>query len=556
MSLSTLHIILFMIGGLGLFMFGIKSMEDALKHASGECFKKILKFVVRNRFSSFLVGLVTTTFTQSSTATTVMVVGLINAGFITLFESMGFILGANVGTTATGQLMSFKLDAYAMPALGLGALIYVFSRQGRIKYLGEMIFGLGAIFYGMSVMKDTILPLQQDGTLETWFSHFNCSSTSSMMMGLLISLACTAVIHSGATIGIIITLASVGTIKDIGDAIPLILGANIGTCVVTILASLKSNAAAKKAALAHFTFNFLGAAFILASYKLWIIVVPQLGSEMPRQIANAHTLFKILETIMFMPFIYYFVKLFDWILPDKIITTFDILKHKDFKKSEFLKKEFLKDIPTALIQAHKEVENMVKIVSKMLSNIKLALINKDVDKKDKVLKYEDYIDAMKKDVHDFLILLTQQKPTSTQAREITLILTGSSAMERVADHIESMIKFVDLVNEKTMILDDNNKSRIIPLLDNAAELIQLIQQHSGLKGDITKIAIEANMLGQKIEQNLITTKRYYDHCISSGSWNLPSDLSFIELVTHLEKFYGHCYRFISKYINPVCLLND
>jgi phosphate:Na+ symporter len=115
MSISTLHIILFMIGGLGLFMFGIKSMEDALKHVSGECFKKILKFVVRNRFSSFLVGLVTTTFTQSSTATTVMVVGLINAGFITLFESMGFILGANVGTTATGQLMSFKLDAYAMP---------------------------------------------------------------------------------------------------------------------------------------------------------------------------------------------------------------------------------------------------------------------------------------------------------------------------------------------------------------------------------------------------------------------------------------------------------
>ena len=129
-------------------------------------------------------------------------------------------------------------------------------------------------------------------------------------------------------------------------------------------------------------------------------------------------------------------------------------------------------------------------------------------------------------------------------------------MERVADHIESMIKFVDLANEKTMILDENNRSHILPLLDNAAELILLIQQHSGLKGDITKIAIEANMLGQKIEQNLAMTKRYYDHCISSGSWNLPSDLSFIELVTHLEKFYGHCYRFISKYINPICLLND
>lgn len=540
-----------LIGGLGLFLFGIKLMEDGLKQFTGEHLKSLITVLTRNRWRSLIIGTVLTTAMQSSSASTSLMVGLINAGFINLTQSLGFLLGANVGTTTTAQLMSFQVDAYALLVLGVGALIYMFIPREKIKFFGLSLLGLGMLFFGMVVMKEAALPLKVSGIMEQWLLLCNGSTLPSILFGVMIGTAISAIIHSGAAVGILITLASVGAFRHIGDIIPLILGCEIGTCTVTLLSSIRTSREAKKCALIHLGFNVAGAVVILCLLNGWIWLISQTSSSMVRQVANAHTLSSILKCFVFLPVIPVVVRLVNWILPDKVETTFDILKHRTFNKSEYLNIQSVKTPDIALVQAQREVHVMTHIAVKMLSALRKALFEHEDDKLIKVPQYEDIIDNMKRDIHDYIILLTQQGLTSKQAVLAASIKDGATEMERAVDHVESLLKFVRLAKENGMVLDDNNKSKIICAFDRIVELsiaVQYVTMYEISPSELKETIKRICGLIKQLEKDIKTARDYYDGCLKSGSWNLFSDLSFKDLISVFEKCSRHYKGFVDKYV--------
>lgn len=541
------NVIITLLGGLGLFLFGIKLMEDGLKQLAGDYLKRLMSALTKNRLIALVVGFILTTLVQSSSATSVMIVGFINAGFVTLTQSIGFILGCNIGSTTTGQLMSFKLDQYALLILGIGAIAYLFLSKEKLKNAGLALLGLGMLFFGMNVMKDGIHPLRESGQIEHWFSLCSADSISSVGLGVLIGTLTTAIVQSsGATVGIIIALGAAGVVKEFTDVVPLILGCNIGTCITALLASLRVSTTAKKAAIVHTLFNVIGAILILSTYHFWIWLIPQTSDSITRQIANGHTLFKVAECIVFLPFAVTIVKLLDYLWPEQQETMIDLLQYRSFAKSEYLSKGHLGTPSFALIQVQKEIGVMTQITAEMIEDVRTLLFNFDPELILRVERHEDVIDEIKRDLHDYIVLLAQSDLTSKQAFEAKTALEAAADVERVADHIESMLKYVQLAHERVIVFDQNNKSRIIGALDKAVQLADLVYKHSNNR-DQEKIneIVETN---QKLLRSLRTARQYYDKCLRSGSWNLFSDLSLLELVTAIERYSRHYKGFVDKYL--------
>jgi len=548
--MSTLDIIFSIFGGLGLFLLGIKLMEDGMHQFAGEYLKRIMSILTKNRWASLLAGVILTTITQSSSATTSMVVGFVNAGFTTVANTLGFMLGANIGTTTTGQLMSFKLDIYALLILGIGVVLYLFhSRHEKIRNAGLSFTGLGMLLFGMVVMKQSIIPIQQSGIIEQWFLYCNSATLTSMLIGLAVGIVGAALIHSGAAVGILITLAATGAIKNIEDVVPIIAGCEIGTCTAVVLASLRTTRTAKKAALAHVLFNTIGSLFVLVTMSTWVYVVRWIDTDIIRQIANLHTLSSLIKCALFLPILPLANRALNWILPDKIETTVDLIaKYKTFARSENLNKESLDTPSLALLQTHKEIGVMILVIMKMITCIQQALLQGQDDKILKVKHYEEIVDNIKHDIRDYMTLLSRHQVSAKQSIEIAAILEGASELERVGDHVESMIKYVNLAKEKTMVLDDNNRSRIEAIMARCIELAVTIQECVGNSAqDVSKVTL----LIKQLEKDIKTARDYYMGCLKSGSWNVLSDMSFSEFITIMEKFVRHCRSFTGKYLKQL-----
>ena len=398
-------------------------------------------------------------------------------------------------------------------------------------------------------MKDAITP--HASIIGQWFLLCNAHSFWTMILGLLVCIIAASLVHSGAALGILIAFASSGIITDIANAIPIILGCEIGTCIAAVLACLRTNRAARKAALAHVVFNVLGALFVLSTFSVWTHLVERTSDSIVRQIANAHTISSLIKCVLFLPVLPLFLRALNWVVPDKIETTIDLLsKYKSFARSENLNKDNLTTPSLALLQTHKEISAMIQVVTKMITGIQQSLFQGQEDKILKVKHYEDIVDNIKHDVRDYVALLAQQQLTTKQSVEVTTILEGASELERVGDHIESMLKYVLLATkEKVMVLDDNNKARIEHIIVRCVELGNLIQEcvNNNTGETIGKISI----LIKQIEKDVKTARDYYTGCLRSGSWNLFSDMSFVEFINIMEKYTRHCRSFTAKYLKQL-----
>ncbi len=315
-----------LIGGLGMFLFGMKIMSEGLQKISGDRIRRTLEALTTNRIMGLLVGLVVTSIIQSSSATTVMVVGFVNAGLMTLAQSIGVILGANIGTTITAQMIAFKVHHYALPILGIGVFLKTFSSSKRWTYIGEAMLGFGLIFYGLVVMKGAFAPLKTNQAFISYFTLFG----DNPIIGVLVGAALTLVVQSSsATIGITMTLASSGLLSFYA-AVALILGENIGTTITANLASIGTNTNAKRAARAHLLFNLIGTLYMLMILPYFVTFIDYITpnsadfvnaiNEKPfigRHIANAHSLFNVLNVLIFLPFTGYLAKAASFMVPQK-----------------------------------------------------------------------------------------------------------------------------------------------------------------------------------------------------------------------------------------------
>ncbi len=431
-------------GGLALFLFGMEQMADALKAVAGERMKIILAKLTTNRFMGAATGAFVTAIIQSSSVTTVLVVGFITAGVMSMAQSIGVIMGANIGTTITAQIVAFKVTKAALLMVAVGFSMLFFSKQEKIKQYGGMLMGLGLVFFGMSVMSDAMKPLR---SFEPFLDLM--ASMENPLIGILVAAAFTGLIQSSsATTGIVIVMASQGFIT-LQAGIALAFGANIGTCVTAVLASIGKPREAVRAAVVHVLFNVFGVllwiAFIpqLAEFVAWLSPAhpelsgtDRLASEAPRQIANAHTIFNIANTLIFIGFTTQFARLVERLVPDKPV------EEKIIAQPKYLDEELLETPSLALDRARLEIGHMGDRVKEMLKDIMAAIVNGDRAMLKKIAKIDDEVDILHGHIVTYLGRISQKALTEQQTGVLVKLMGAANDLENIGDIIETDLVYL------------------------------------------------------------------------------------------------------------------
>tara|TARA_B110000438_G_scaffold143046_1_gene137917 strand:- start:1071 stop:2816 length:1746 start_codon:yes stop_codon:yes gene_type:complete len=432
-------------GGLGMFLYGMEMMSGGMKIAAGNKMRSVLEKLTSNRFLAVGVGAFVTMVIQSSSATTVMLVSFVNSGLLTFVQGLGVILGSNIGSTITAQIVAFKVTDYALALVAVGALMALFSKKDSTKNIGFVILGFGLLFYGMKVMSDTMKPLRSNPTFNEILI-----SLENPFMGILAGAAFTALIQSSsATTGIVITLASGGSIT-LEAGIPLILGANVGTCVTALLAGLNASREAKRVAIAHVTFNLLGVALFCFWIPTFAEFISQTSDNIPRQIANAHTIFNILATVVFIPFTPLVGKLIVKYFPDENINR-DISKPKVMHLNDDVF-----DTPTvAISNAQAEIRGVIGLLERVVGSVAKPFISNDSlhdienDEEDFEAGLQNRMEKitfLNNEISSYLIKVNNQDLNDVQSREVFTLVSVVHNINSVKNSVN--LRLHDLLIKK------------------------------------------------------------------------------------------------------------
>ncbi|MBF0382222.1 MAG: Na/Pi cotransporter family protein [Magnetococcales bacterium] len=438
-----------LLGGLALFLFGMEQMADALKAVAGERMKGILATLTKTRISGAVTGALVTAVVQSSSVTTVLVVGFVTAGLMSFSQTLGIIFGANVGTTITAQIVAFKVTKVALLMVFVGFGMMFAGGKERIKQYGAMLMGLGLVFFGMSVMSGAMKPLR---SYQPFLDLM--VSMESPMIGILVAAAFTGLIQSSsATTGIVIVMASQGFVT-LPAGIALAFGANIGTCVTALLASIGKPREAVRAALAHILFNTVGVVIwyffipVLAEFVIWfspvaaegITGMDKLAAETPRQIANAHTVFNVANTIIFLPLIPQFAALIERMLPDREGGAEDASAATG--RPLYLN-EILISTPTlALDAARREIKSLGLRVNLMLNDSMPTIINGDLKELKEVEKKDVAVDKMHANLLEYLGKISRTNLSPEQSKELMALINVADNLEGIGDTIETNLVYL------------------------------------------------------------------------------------------------------------------
>ena len=442
---SFFLIIIGLFGGLGMFLYGMEMMSDGMKMTAGNRMRSILKKLTSNRFIAVFVGAFITMIIQSSSATTVMLVSFVNSGLLNFVQALGVILGSNIGSTVTAQIVAFKVTDYALLLIAVGSIMALFSKKDTAKHIGFVILGFGLLFYGMKVMSDTMKPLRTDPTFNSILTSFE-----NPFLGILAGAIFTALIQSSsATTGIVITLASSGSIT-LEAGIPLILGANIGTCITALLAGLKATRDAKRVAIGHVLFNTIGVLVFCFWIPVFADLVAQTTDNVPRQIANAHTIFNIVSTLLFIPFAPFISKTIIRYFPDKE-------KLRNIEKPAILNlDEKVLSYPTAAINnAQAEISGVVGLTERVVGSLVSPFITdkdqNDVENPELNLitglhQRLEKIKYLNENISNYLIKISQQDLTSHQSREVFALVSATNYLNSINDTVK--LKIENLIGQK------------------------------------------------------------------------------------------------------------
>ena len=471
-AISWWALIMTLFGGLALFLYGMEKMSSGMKKAAGAKMRSILSALTNNRYMGLLVGAFVTMIIQSSSATTVMLVSFVQAGLMTFVQSLGVILGADIGTTVTAQLVAFKLTDYALLMIAVGFGLMMFGRNDNQKNVGESVLGFGILFYGMKLMSDAMYPLRTYDPFITTLSHLE-----NPLLGLLVGAAFTALIQSSSAFtGIIIVLAQQGLLS-LDAGIPLIMGANIGTCITAGLASIGASREAKRVALAHVMFKIVGVLLFI----FWIpwfadiiraispasteVGIDNLSAVVPRQIANAHTIFNVGLAFMFIPFTGVFAKIILKIFPD-------VEDERDLTIATWHLDDSAIETPAlALDLARSEIARMAKITGRMMNGFIKPFLKDDpgMDRVHPQLTVmegiemrERKLDFLEKKIKKYLLQIGQEQLSDTQIAEVFGMITISSQMESIGDIMERNLR--PLVTKKRALqldFSDEGKKELV-----------------------------------------------------------------------------------------------
>lgn len=541
-----------LVGGLGIFLFGMKIMSEGLQKIAGDRMRKILAALTNNRVVGTMVGIAVTAIIQSSSATTVMVVGFVNAGLMSLVQSIGVILGANIGTTITAQLIAFKITKFALPAIGLGAGLKLFSRSRKWVYIGEVLLGFGFLFFGLQIMEQAFDPLKKSEEFRDIFLLVG----DMPLLGVLIGTVLTMIVQSSsATLGITIALAGAGLIS-FEASVALVLGENIGTTITANLAAIGTNLAAKRTAFAHFLFNFLGVAYMLLLMPFFLSFVNSitpgdadfviqtqqqaqtLGGAIgdkpfiARHIANTHSLFNIINTIIFLPLVGILAKL-----------TTIIIRGRDEEMEFHLKyidNRVLNTPPIALGQAKAETRRMGQIALEMLDETLLYLKDNNEKRIPVLEKKEEVVDLLQKEITDFLVALSQKSITQDTSKQIASMMNMVNDLERVGDHCENLWRLGQRKSSQKVLFSEVGEAELAQIGESTRNLLEFVV--AGQAREDKTIMEKARHMEDNIDYLEESMRNNHIARLNTGECAVLPGLVFIDMLHNFEKIGDHTYN--------------
>jgi phosphate:Na+ symporter len=424
-------------GGLALFLFGMELMSVALRRTAGDRLRRILSLLTHNRVVGVLAGAFITMLIQSSGATTVLLVSFVRAGLMSFAQTLGVILGADIGTTVTAQLIAFDLGELALPTIALGFILRYLPGRHSLRDVGDVLLGIGLLFFGLEVMSQAMVPLRSDDRfLEI------VGTMRNPLLGIAVGAIATAAVQSSSAFtGIIIVLAQDGFL-GLEQSLPLILGANVGSCITAALASIPGPREARRVALAHTVFKLLGVMLVLpflGSYATLVRDASQAGvgaagASVARQVANAHTIFNVGLTLVFLPVVGLMGRLIERLYPERVEVVEEVLH------AQFLDRSMLRTPSLALSLAKVEVLRMGKTVKAMLDDVLTPLLEGETKALDAIHKQEEWVDAVQSEINNYLIKVGQRNLSEQQTREVYELQHVGKQFELIADVIDKQLR--------------------------------------------------------------------------------------------------------------------
>ena len=547
-------------GGLAIFIFGMKLMGDGLHNVAGDKMRTVLRLFSANRFVGILSGATVTAVVQSSSASTVMVIGFVNAGLLTLVQAIAIIFGANIGTTITAQIVAFDIEWIIMPSIILGLLLS-FVPARSIRNWSETVIGLGFIFLGMTLMSNELKELAKDPAFMQLFQTFKCAPVDGVipplaLLGAIgVGLVATFIVQSSSAVSGIVIALGVGGLVDLYTAVALILGSNIGTTVTAQLASLTANRVAKQAALAHTLFNVLGVIIIAGTFWFTIDGVPiffkavqffsgtsglspeEAQGSLAREIANAHTIFNVTATVILVGFIPLLAKICEKVIPVE----------KEKTKFQRLEPHLLYTPSIALAQTAGALRKMLKKSWKIV-DCTLCLYNKNDEKNQAVLKQlekrEADVDERQKDITEYLAKLMQVQLTTQEAEQIPLLLHCTNDAERLGDLASDIRDIMNRVHANKYKFSEKAEKEfddLHALLTSLADLaIRLLEKKS------TDTLLEAKGTKRKMKDLLNAVEADHMARVNGGSCLPEVSILYLELLENLRKIYKNVANIIDR----------
>lgn len=514
------------IGGLGLFLFGIQIMASGMQKAAGDRLRRVLEVLTNKPVIGVLTGILVTFLVHSSSTVTVMVVGFANAGLMTLSQSISVIIGANIGTTVTAQIVSFNvIKILALPAIGLGSILNFFGRRRLHRYVGQAVLGFGLLFLGMNTMAVGMRPLEDLPAFHAMLIRFS----NFPLLGVACGALFTALIQSSsAATGVIIAMTT-GNLIPFESAVPLVLGTNIGTCITTFLASIGANVSARRAAVAHILFNVIGVILALAFIKPFSSVILETGATVSRQVANTHTIFNILNTVVFLLLFKYFNRLICRIVPGPE-------QEVEFGP-KYLEKRILKTPAAAISGAKKELLRMASIAREMTAEAFQVFQKGDMKKVQHIEQMEDLLDSLEKEINVYLAELSQHSLTQQQSKVVGSFMSVANDLERIGDHAQNITQLAETKAEDKLPFSGQALEEILLIYEKVSLMLDgatraLDNEDKALARKVTSQEDDVDMLEKTLRKSHIER-------INKKMCHPSSGVIFLDVLSNLERIADH-----------------
>ena len=533
------------LGGLALLMFGLKFMSSALQEVAGDKMRTILEKGTKNPIRGALTGMAATALIQSSTATTILTVGLVNSRLLTLKQAIGVIMGANIGTTVTVYLIGFNLGDYALPIIAAGVITYIFVDNKKAQLIGQAITGIGLLFFGLTILGDGLAPLKDVPV----FANLMLSIEDNAVLGVLVGAIFTATVHSSsATIGVLQELAYQGAITY-HQAVPILCGDNIGTTVTALLVAIGTGVVAKRAALTHFMFNFIGSCLFLPLFvsgiaekaiifftNYLLILIPGSVSwdmlNIKLQIAQTHLFFNLSNTLIQLPFVAVLAYIVTKIIPDSKKDT------EDEMKTIYIDKRFLANPSVALSQATRETLRMGDITVEAFTNAMGYFVRREKHQRKKGEQLEEFINHMEREITDYIVLASESRLSKEDSYQSFALLQCINDTESIADICMNIIELADYADRHQVSFSGEALEELEQMVELTKNTLNLTMQVARRRDPAAAEQVKRNE--EKLDELQREYRRNHIRRLNEHICNGNNGAVFLDILGNLERISDLC----------------